>query len=123
MQAIAVGHCLGLDAPVGIEGGNGLHALTRRMNRRETAVGGVREFLNSGTAAETAATGKVTGMIEEIMMSFEIGHTAVVGERIGTAQRHHLALVVPGAEGRGGGAVADVLWHSAGSVKEVISGG
>ena len=118
LQPIAIGHCGSRHATIRIEGGDGLHTLASGRNRREATVVGVFELFNSCAATEAATARQMTCVVEEIVMTLEIGYTAVVGERVGASQRHNFTLVVPGAKRRGGGAVADVLRYTASGVEE-----
>ena len=46
----------------------------------ECAVGIILELLHGCASSETAATGQLTSVIEEIRMSLVVGHTAMVGK-------------------------------------------
>ncbi len=119
-QTFGESHRLGLHAAVGTEGIDGFHALVGRHDGGEAAVGVVLEFLYGHASAEASAIGQLARVVEEIGVSFVVGNATVVGERVGLAERHDLASILPRACRRRRRAVADVLRHSAGSIEQLV---
>ena len=115
------GHRLSLHLAIGIKSVHGLHTLVGRQNGREAAICIVFELLDSHTSSETATARQLARMIEEIGVSLVVGHTAMVGERIGIAQRHDNAGIGPGACRRWSRAVADVLRHTTCGIQQLVS--
>ena len=120
LHASREGHRLGLHMAEGAERGYGLHSFVGRHDGREGTIGIVMEFFHGHTAPESTATRQLARMIEEVGMTFVIGHAAVVGERFCVAQRHDLTGIGPRPSRRWCRAVADVLRHPAGSIKELV---
>ena len=120
LQAFGESHRLSLYATVRTEGINGFHAFVSRQDGGEAAVSIVLELLHGNATSEAAAVGQFTCVIEEIAVSFVVGHAAMVGERVGLAERHNLTGIFPWAGGRGSRAVADVLRHTAGSIEQLV---
>ena len=113
-------HGLGLHTTEGTECIDRLHALVGRHDGRERAVSIVLELLDSHATAKASTSGQLTRMIEEIGMSFVVGHTAVVGKRTRVAQRHDDTCVFPRAYGRRCRAVGDVFRHSTSSIQQLV---
>ena len=61
-----------------------------------------------------------TGVVEEIGMSFKVGHTTVVGERVGLTEGHDLTGICPWSKRTLCRAVTDMLGHSAGSIQQLV---
>ena len=80
----------------------------------------VQKFFHGHTAPESTATRQLARMIEEVGMTFIISYAAVVGERFCVAQRHNLTGIGPRPSRCRCRAVADVLRHPAGSIKELV---
>ena len=59
-------------------------------------------------------------MVEEIAMTFVVGHAAVVRKRAGFEEGHDDAGIGPGASRRGGCAVRDMLGHATGGIQQLI---
>ena len=120
LHAFRERHRLRLYLSERVESLNGLDAFVGRHDGGEAAVGIVGEFLHSHAASEPATAGKLAGVIEEIAVPFVVGHSAVVRERLGVAQRHDFAGIGP-RSGRGGcRAVADMLWHTACCIQQLV---
>ena len=53
-------------------------------------------------------------------MTFIIGHTTVVGKRVGIAQRHNLASILPGTCWRWCRAIRDMFGHTTCGIQQLI---
>ncbi|CDD81730.1 unknown [Bacteroides sp. CAG:462] len=120
LQSFGPGNGLGFDPSVRRERTHGLHALAGGIDEREGPVGVVVELLHGDTAAESAATGQLAGVIEEVGVAFVVDDSAVIGERAGVLQRHDFAHVLPRTERTVRHGVGDVLGHSSGCVEQVV---
>ena len=98
-------HGLGLHLAIRIKHTNGLHTCIGRHNLGKTAIVVVFELLDSNTTSETATLWQLAGMVEEVAVTFVVGHTTMVGKRVGITQRHNLASILPRACRRRGCAV------------------
>ena len=121
LHTFGKGHCLSLYLTVGVEYSHGLHTLVGWHDGGEAAVGIILEFLDSHTTAKTATIWQFTGMIEEIAVSLIVGYTAMVSKRLGIAQRHNLTGISPRTSGVWCRAIADMLRHTASSIKQEIA--
>ena len=114
------GHGLSLHLAIRVKHANRLHACIGGHNLWETAIGIVLKLLNSYTTTETATIWQFTCMVEEIAMTFIIGHTTVVGKRVGIAQRHNLASILPGTCWRWCSAIRDMFGHTTSGIQQLI---
>ena len=113
-------HCLGFHLAVGIEFLYRLHALISRHDGRETTVGIVFELLNSHATTETPTLRQLTGMIEEITVSFIVGHTTMIRERTSLTERHDLACIGPRTCRRRCCTVGDMLRYATSGIEQLI---
>ena len=121
LHALRESHRLGLHLTVGVKLGHGLHALVGRHDGWETAVGIILKLLYSHTATETATLWQLACVVEEVAVSFIVGHATVVSKRVGIAQRHNLAGILPWAQWRWSCAVRDMLRHAACCIQQLIN--
>ena len=94
------GHRLGLNTTEWREGCDGLHTFIGGVDNWEAAIRIIGKLLHGSTATKTAAIRKLSRVIEEIGMAKVVGYAAMIGERLGVAQRHNLATIGPGTFGR-----------------------
>ena len=113
-------HGLGLYSAIRIKHAYGLHTCIGRHNLWETAIGIVLKLLNSNTTTKAATIWQFTCMVEEIAMTFIIGHTTVVSKRVGITQRHNLASILPGTCWRRCRTIRDMLGHTTSSIQQLI---
>ena len=113
-------HSLSLHLAEGVEGGYGLHALVGRHDSGETTIRIVFELLDSYTTAKAATIGQLAGVVEEIAVTFVVGHTTVVGKRLRIGQRHNLASILPRTRGVRCRTVADMLRNTTRSIQQVV---
>ena len=113
-------HRLGLHLLIGVKSGDGLHTLVGRHDGGEAAVRVILELLHSYASAKAAAPGELARVVEEIRVTLVVGHTAMVGERLGIAQGHNLSGIGPGARRMRSRAVADMFGHTACSIEQLI---
>ena len=120
LHATREGDGLGLHPPEGVEPAHGVHALVRVVDEGERAVGIVLELLHGCTPSETASSGQLARVVEEVGAALVVGHAAVVGKRFGVLQRHDGAHVFPGAHGRVAHRIGDVLGHAARGIQQHV---
>ena len=65
------------------------------MNDGEGAVGIILELLDGGTTAETTTARQLTGVIEEVRVTLEVGYTTVVSKRLCILEWHNLTAIGP----------------------------
>ena len=120
LDAIGESHRLCLHPPIGREHIHGLHPIRSGKNGRKRAISIVVEFLHCHTSSESAATGQLSCVIEEIAVSLVIGDTAMVGERASITQRHNLSCISPRACRRRSRTVGDMLRHTTCGIEQLI---
>ena len=96
LDTLGESHGLGLHLTVGIEGCYRLHTLVGGQDGGNATIGIVLELLDGHAAAESPTLRELTRVVEEIAMTFIIGHAAMVGERVGFALGHHHTRIGPG---------------------------
>ncbi len=74
------GYSLGFNAGVGVECADRIRTFGGGEDYRERAVRIVFELFDRRRPVETAAAGKSAAVIGEIVPSFEVGYSAMVGE-------------------------------------------
>ena len=96
LDTLGESHGFGLHLSVGIEGRYRLHTLVGRQDGGNATIGIVLELLDGHAAAESPTLRELTRVVEEIAMSLEVGHAAMVRERVGLALGHHHTRIGPG---------------------------
>ena len=97
MQTLREGHCFSFYLAIRVEEAYRLHAFVSRKDSWERAIRIVCKLFYGNTAGKATATWQLASVVEEVAMSFIIGHTGMVGKRVGFAQRHNLAGIFPWA--------------------------
>ena len=92
------------------------------MDDGEGAVGIILKLLHGDATAEAAATRQFSCMVEEIAVTLEVGHAAVVRKRLGVFQRHNLTTISPGSLKRRSRGVGNMLRHATGGIEQVVEG-
>ena len=90
------------------------------VDDREGAVVIVSELFHGDTATKASPAWQLARVVEEIAMSLEVGHAAVVGKRLCFFQGHDCAPIRPWAFKRRSRAVGYMLRHAAGSIEQIV---
>ena len=95
LQTTRESHRLGFHLAERVERSNGLHTFVSRQNGGEATISIILELLDSHATAKAATLRQLARMVEEVGVTVEVGNATVVGKRLGIAQRHNLAGILP----------------------------
>ena len=97
-----------------------VNAFVGVMDNRERPIGIVLKLFHGTTAAEASTARQFSCMVEEVAMSLEVCHTAVVGKRLCVFERHYRTHIFPWPFGFVAHRICDMLGHSASSIKQPV---